>query len=76
MADYQVKPRVFIETRPGRDFANRSNNLWAGVNPFRPTETWYMGMVAIFSLEEALQSYLKKITRWERRLTKKESQNA
>jgi len=66
--DVPFKPRIYIEVRLGKDWCGRSNNLWRGRSPLpdlyrsKPGD-FYLGAVCLFSVEETLRSYRKKIER-------------
>lgn len=56
-----MKPRIYIEmgnwpTCP----------IWRGVNPYTGKD-WALGAVRLFSLEEAIHSYFRKLRRAQRR---------
>ncbi len=53
------KPKVYIEARPGRDWLGRSNHLWRGTNPYG--NDFYLGAVHLFSVEETLTDYCKRL---------------
>ena len=69
--DGGMKPRIYIQVSPGRDFAGRSYNLWKGENPYAPDKPINLGAVYLFSLEETVRNYLKKLEGWKRRMERR-----
>jgi hypothetical protein len=69
-----MKPRIYIEVRPGVDWLGRSNNIWCGVNiyarAYKNKGPFYLGSVHLFSVEYTIKSYFQKLKAAKRRYDK------
>jgi len=53
------KPKIYIEHHYELDWLNRPGHLYVGLLPNK--KKIYLGMVNIFSIEEVIERYLRKV---------------